>query len=306
MKYKKGTKVEVLNKREVPSGSWWCAEIISGNGHTYSVRYDPSPSGMSELVERVPRKVIRPCPPSVQDPITWMSGDIVEVFDNGSWKLAEVCSTVDGNCFSVRVLGSSRLFNADKSDIRLRQCWKDNRWIVIEKDVRSSESAKLLNGRCQKRVSCQGTSGSVRAENCEETTTYEEPKLMSIGGKRRGSQQHPFFHESRGKVIKKMKANGTENKWRHFCAEKPHSIPEKVDAVASPKIMLGETNMHASLNNGMGFSNSEMRGRRPNGDVSRSFTTPIEPENRSASVCSSSGNGGGLLDDADSTSWSKF
>lgn len=146
---------------------------------------------------------------------------------------------------------------------------------------------------------------------------------MFFGGKRRGSQHHPFFHEPRDKVIKKMKTNGTDGKWWHFYAEKPHSIPEKVDAVASPRIMLGETNTHASLNNGMGFSNLEMRGRRPNGDVSRSFTTSIEPDHRSASACSSSGSndldvlysyplsaamldGGGLLDDADSTSWLKF
>ena len=133
MKYKKGTKVEVLNKRDVPSGSWWCAEIISGNGHTYSVRYNSAPSGESELIERVPRKVIRPSPPLVQDPVTLMPGDVIEVFDNGSWKLAEVSIAVAKDCFSVRVLGSSRMFYAGKSDIRLRQCWNNNRWILIDK-----------------------------------------------------------------------------------------------------------------------------------------------------------------------------
>ncbi|CAA6666360.1 unnamed protein product [Spirodela intermedia] len=121
MKYKKGTKVEVLDKREVPCGSWRRAEIVSGNGHTY------------RLVERVPRKVIRPRPLSAQDPVDLVAGDIIEVLDSASWKLSEVLSTVDPNYFYVRLLGSLRTLKVQRSDLRLRQCWADNRWVAIGK-----------------------------------------------------------------------------------------------------------------------------------------------------------------------------
>jgi hypothetical protein len=62
MRFIKGNKVEVLRNKEVPPGEWRCGKIISGNGHTYSVIYE-DPFGMRSeaLVERVPRKTIRPC-----------------------------------------------------------------------------------------------------------------------------------------------------------------------------------------------------------------------------------------------------
>lgn len=125
--------MEVLDKREVPSGSWRRAEIVSGNGHTYRVKYEPSPPGTSELVERVPRKAIRPRPLPAQDPVDLVAGDIVEVFDSASWKLSEVLSAVDVDCFSVRLLGSLRTLRVRRSDLRLRQCWEGNRWVAIGK-----------------------------------------------------------------------------------------------------------------------------------------------------------------------------
>lgn len=133
MRFKKGSKVEVLNKREVPSGSWWSAKIISGNGHCYSVRYDRYLQGVGGAVERIPRRAIRPCPPPVKAPRSWVAGDIVEVSDNNSWKLAEVSKVVARNLYFVRLLGSFRKFRVHISDIRVRQSWQDNKWVVIQK-----------------------------------------------------------------------------------------------------------------------------------------------------------------------------
>ncbi|XP_073117388.1 uncharacterized protein [Elaeis guineensis] len=131
MRLKKGTKVEILSK----CGSWRPAEIISGNGHTYSVKYDSHQRAMATVTERVPRKVIRPLPPSVDCMMYWSPGDIVEALENHSWKLVQVLSAAAGDCYFVKILGSSKHIIAHKSEIRVRQAWKDNHWVIIQEDA---------------------------------------------------------------------------------------------------------------------------------------------------------------------------
>ena len=74
---------------------------------------------MGAAVERVSRKAIRPCPPSVKSPCDWVAGDIAEVLDNSSWKLSEVSRVGGHGYFFVRLLGSSREFGVHASDLRL-------------------------------------------------------------------------------------------------------------------------------------------------------------------------------------------
>lgn len=144
MRFKKGCKVEVLSKKEVPSGSWCCAEIICGNGHNYTVRYDGyTDAADNAVVERVSRKAIRPCPPPVEVSENWAPGDVVEVFDSFSWKMAIVSKVLGRKYFLVRFLGSSCEFRVSRSDIRLRQSWQDDEWIVIGK-VSSYSAFNLL------------------------------------------------------------------------------------------------------------------------------------------------------------------
>lgn len=135
MRFKKGSKVEVLNKREDPAGSWWCAEIISGNGHYYYVRYDRNLPDFDSSVERVPRRAIRPCPPSEKGRLDWVPGDIVEVLNNFSWILAKIVMFSGGESFSVRILSSSKELIVHSSCIRLRKSWQDNKWIVFQKVI---------------------------------------------------------------------------------------------------------------------------------------------------------------------------
>ena len=133
MRFKKGSQVEIF-KSEVPSGAWWCAVIISGNGHNYTVEYARYSGKTNETAqERVSRKEIRPCPPPVQRVTSWMAGDLVEVLDDFSWKIATVLKVLGGECYSVRLLGSSREFQTHKSNIRVRQSWQDDKWVVIGK-----------------------------------------------------------------------------------------------------------------------------------------------------------------------------
>ncbi|XP_019224317.1 PREDICTED: uncharacterized protein LOC109206006 isoform X2 [Nicotiana attenuata] len=133
MRFKKGDKVEVMNRAEVPI-SWRAAEIVSGNGHSCSVRYGSgSPMQSENIEERVSRKMIRPCPPVVQCVETWAPGDIVEVYNDCSWKVAIMLSILPRDRYLVRLLGCSLELSIHISGMRARQNWKDGKWIFIRK-----------------------------------------------------------------------------------------------------------------------------------------------------------------------------
>ncbi|KAJ4959277.1 hypothetical protein NE237_026388 [Protea cynaroides] len=142
-RFKKGSKVEVLSKTEVPSGAWRCAEILSGNGHSYDVMYDCPLGATNEgAFNRVSRKAIRPSPPPVEGANDWVLGDLVEVLDNNSWKIAIISKFMGGDCFFVRLLGSPREFIVHRSDLRVRQFWQDNKWIMVGKGYAHCEDGK--------------------------------------------------------------------------------------------------------------------------------------------------------------------
>uniref|UniRef100_A0A0E0E3K8 Agenet domain-containing protein n=1 Tax=Oryza meridionalis TaxID=40149 RepID=A0A0E0E3K8_9ORYZ len=133
MKLVKGSKVEVLQEAEVPLGSWRGAEIVLGNGQSFYVRYDPSPVDSCAAVERVQRRLIRPCPPR-DDSVCWAVGDILEAFDSYSWKIAEMVRVLGKDFYLVRLLGSSLELRTHASELRLRKHWKDGKWTVLQKD----------------------------------------------------------------------------------------------------------------------------------------------------------------------------
>ncbi|MBA0597988.1 uncharacterized protein LOC105773159 isoform X1 [Gossypium raimondii] len=194
MRFKKGSKVEVLTKEEVPTGAWRCAEIISGNGHTYSVKYGWFPiTGEAAAVERVPRKAIRPCPPPMNGNNNCASGDIVEVFDDLSWKPAVIVKVLGGNNFSVRILGSSSELKAHQSRLRIRQSWEDGNWFLVgkgssnstgpQKRKRSSLGFSYI-GAQKKRVLEEGSNGVQRiiirlpSPASEKVDAFDSPNNM--------------------------------------------------------------------------------------------------------------------------------
>ncbi|ONK59490.1 uncharacterized protein A4U43_C08F6970 [Asparagus officinalis] len=191
MKFKKGSKVEVLDKREVPSGSWLCAEVISGDGDYYSIKYDCYSDNAGVTVERVPRGAIRPRPPSVLYTRCWVPGDIVEVFEKNSWKLAEVLKVVKGKYFFVRLIGYSKKLRAHMSELRPRQVWEDNSWIVIQKEGGNDRfmNSKSKAGDDSNRMPQSGIEGKSSGQNDQFSHKYEggldECGWVTLEGKKR-------------------------------------------------------------------------------------------------------------------------
>ncbi|XP_047324883.1 uncharacterized protein LOC124928676 isoform X1 [Impatiens glandulifera] len=141
MRYKKGCKVEVRSYKTMLI-SWQCAEFISGSDHSCLVKFE---SKKEEAVfERVSWNDIRPCPPSsVEDiDLQFVSGDVLEVFDHGSWLTAVVLKVLNKGCYSVRLLGSSKELKIHKSRIRLRLSWQHEKWLSVGQGSRRNQHFK--------------------------------------------------------------------------------------------------------------------------------------------------------------------
>ncbi|KAJ0799851.1 putative ENT domain, Agenet-like domain, Agenet domain, plant type, ENT domain-like superfamily [Helianthus annuus] len=129
MKYKKGSTVEVFGYQ-----SWRCARIVSGKGHNYTVSYDVYPGFTNkDDVEHISIKSIRPCPPLFESLESWVPGDVAEVFQDLSWKMAIVLKDFGLDQFIVRLVGSLQEFEVTKSELRVRQSYQNGEWIVIGK-----------------------------------------------------------------------------------------------------------------------------------------------------------------------------
>ncbi|XP_042454448.1 uncharacterized protein LOC122038667 isoform X1 [Zingiber officinale] len=180
MRFKKGNKVEVWNRRGVPSGSWQSAEIISGDGHTYSVRYDGYPTDSSVAVHRVSRKAIRPCPPPSDDLKELRIGDVVEVFDKNSWKLAEVRTTIDQNNYSLMLLESFKELRVHKSFMRKQLSWHDNQCMVIHKDSGKQNDRRLSSSVRGGKSGCRILQSHEKLENYSKRSNFPMvlPRIM--------------------------------------------------------------------------------------------------------------------------------
>ncbi|WCJ40621.1 Plant Tudor-like RNA-binding protein [Euphorbia peplus] len=240
MRFKKGSSVEVFSKKEVPTGAWLCAEVMSGNGHTYSVKYRNFPNSGETMVERVSRKAIRPCPSAVKG--HWIPGDVVEVYHNFSWKMARILEVKDGEMFSVRILGVSKgCFH--KSFLRVRQCWQDDKWFVIGK---GSEIVNLSSGKSDRTKTREQHVGD---DSFYVNTELEMPRVFSAGTLKRRSplgwydlEAHPAAAQKKRRLIEK----GSSREQMYAVHHSPTS--EKVDAVVYPDVILGENHMNSSFN----------------------------------------------------------
>ncbi|PSS36233.1 DUF724 domain-containing protein, partial [Actinidia chinensis var. chinensis] len=224
MRFKKGSKVEVLSKNEVPSGSWRCGEIIYGNGHYYTVRYETDHDAVDEaIVGRVSRKSIRPCPPLVSK--NWVPGDVVEVFHNSAWKIATLSRILSRNYFLVRLLGSSHEFRISTFDLRVRQSWQDDKWFVIGKGASNCEDRKHSEWSTLKYS--QKLSSQVNAKDTGmKFHVKDESPIVSSRSLKRGFPNYYSQADTLARTAQKFRVIEKECRRHRLLAANPSRLPE--------------------------------------------------------------------------------
>ncbi|XP_044470936.1 uncharacterized protein LOC123199944 [Mangifera indica] len=295
MRFKKGDKVEVLSQKEVPSGFWRCAEIICGNGHNYTVRYDGySSANDKKFWDRVSRKSIRPYPPLLDVSEFWVPGDIVEVFDNFSWKMARISMVLGKKYFLVRLLGSSLEFKLKEFDIRVRQSWQDDKWVVIGEGSGSWEDRKhdrSLTLHCQTssyQIKKTNTKMNLHVKNdcfpVKSNVNADESHIASSKTLKRGPPHCHSQVEGYSGAVKKLRRTDKHGRLHQVVAANPSSLPEQVEAVAFPKEMLSEIYIHPPFNDGTtGFSEVEAERRKSTG---ASLAVNIDSNDAQSVTCS--------------------
>ncbi|XP_041993184.1 uncharacterized protein LOC121743864 isoform X1 [Salvia splendens] len=268
MRFKAGDTVEVMQNKEVPA-SWRAAEILCCSGDTYTIQYVCYP-GMENkrLVEVVSRKLLRPCPSSLQGAKCFITGDIVEVFHQYSWKIAVVLNVLGGKkesrnnkihhkvstCkkkYLVRLLGCSKELAIDRTKVRMRQTWHDVKWLQLTKIPQAGDDvivSKPSKSNCFPNMNFQvpvfnSKSKYQPGDDCgsfqDEAALRESAVVSSRTLKRMSPYISSVVEANEGPVQKFRAAEKEDRKQR---------MVEKVHAVAFPKEILGETYMHASHN----------------------------------------------------------
>lgn len=148
MRFKRGSKVEVMNMKQSPA-SRRCAENLSDNGYMYTVRYDYYP-GIESMgrTERVSRKNIRSCTPCVESLENQEIGQVVEVFDESSWKMATIVKVLDNDYYLVHQTGCLKELCVHRSNTRVVQCWQDEERHLIRKVSLSSNPSSFPKTLC--------------------------------------------------------------------------------------------------------------------------------------------------------------
>ncbi|XP_057525893.1 uncharacterized protein LOC130805231 isoform X2 [Amaranthus tricolor] len=132
MKFQRGSRVEVLSDKD-SLGAWRCAEIVEDTGDGYRIRYHRGAGIAKGSVKKVSAKAIRPCPGRVAALKNLGVGDVVEVLDDGSWRVSVIQEDMGDDYYYIGVIGSLDEFRVKNSSIRVRQEWKEDKWIPNQK-----------------------------------------------------------------------------------------------------------------------------------------------------------------------------
>lgn len=288
MRYKKGSIVEVLSKSEVPSRSWRCAEIICGNGHNYTVKYKlDHGASAAAAVERVSRKSIRPCPPPAEQLENWAPGDVVEVLQNFSWKMAVVSKVFGNNCFLVRLVGSYLEFEVSKFDIRARHSWEGGKWFIIGKSIGSGEvrksskwSTRKYKQKLSPRVHKIDTRMNLHVEEelvADNDNHFEESRIGSTGTLKRQLLNCDFQVGVPSRSALKFRLIENEGGRHRLHAANPFCLPDKVD----DKYVYTSLDYRRSH-----FGEVDMEMEKPSGGVGHPHAFSLEPNDADNITCS--------------------
>ncbi|CAK9329572.1 unnamed protein product [Citrullus colocynthis] len=224
------------------------------------------------LVDQVSQKVIMPCHTRLDRSEAWAPGDVVEVFDNNSWKMATVSEVLGKMHILVRLLGSSQEFKVRKTDIRVRQSWKDddNAWVMAGKGNKNSNGGKFhanpfLNNSHNSTSQVQKTNSrttlwkkddcfAIRDQNLQDNYNVRIQKRSTDCSSKAfyGSSHKVRLIEKEGRYVKVVGANPTE-------------IPKlQVAPVSYARDSLGERHRPASLNRRLGrHLELDIKGKEP-------------------------------------------
>ncbi|XP_073225022.1 uncharacterized protein [Cicer arietinum] len=241
MRLKKGSKVEILDNTQGFGAEWHCAHIVCGNGHSYKVQYDDIGKAKNN---RVSRKAIRPCPPSIANIGCWKVNEIVEVYIAGSWKEATVLKYVSGDFYLVRLRGSNMELKVHKDDTRICQSWKNGQWIISPMGPAKSGVLKFsrnLISNNYKRMPEVQQAKNVCSPGLDASCIHlPSPPTLKRSSSHGSSHIEDYPRKKRAVLIsetERLKAVSTAPSL------------EKVDAIAYPQNNMGEKYMHYSFIN---------------------------------------------------------
>ncbi|KAJ6797821.1 Uncharacterized protein M6B38_214540 [Iris pallida] len=181
MRFKEGSRVEVSKRKKDACDSWAPARIVSKDGRTYTVRYDLLLNGGGKPVEeKAHEKDIRPCPPRAHEEEKWVLGDGVEVFDIHSWRVGKIAKVLGNKLYIVRLCGSVQIKKFHISDLRIRQAWHDNRWIMLGK----GNGNEQLHGSSKGVAYLGSESDNVKIEEAHTVCRYEQDKVQKPPSRR--------------------------------------------------------------------------------------------------------------------------
>ncbi|PIA31606.1 hypothetical protein AQUCO_04900123v1 [Aquilegia coerulea] len=133
MRLKRGSKLEVLKSND-KCDSWFPGTFISEDKYKCTVRYDLYLNCEGDhVVEEVYKEDVRPNPPPVKKGEKWVVGDTAEVFDLHCWRVGKVVKLLNNDRCVIRLSGSIQLKEFQRSNLRVRQAWQNNKWVVIQK-----------------------------------------------------------------------------------------------------------------------------------------------------------------------------